>query len=77
MVPVFSSNCRSLRFSSKLIAWCKENNIDTNKLRFHVAAGNVTVYRVTRKIEFLVETYPYFIRYNVSLNDKFIDLLID
>lgn len=77
MVPVFSPNCKSLRFSLKLVEWCKKNNIDVNKLRFHVAAGNVTVYRVTRKIEFLVETYPYFIRYNTDPNENYINLLID
>lgn len=77
MKPLFSPNCKFLRFSSQLIDWCKKNNIDPDKLRYHVSTGDVTVYRVTRKIEFLVETYPYFIRYNVSLNERFIDLLID
>lgn len=78
MKPLFSPNSKMLRFSSQFCKWCKDNGYDVMKVRFHVIEGNITVFRATRIVEYLYkDTYPYFIRYNVDINERFINLKVD
>ncbi len=66
MKLLFSSNSKVLRFSSQFCSYCREQNFDLYKVRFHIIAGNISVYRCVSKMDFARHGTWYVIVYHVD-----------